>query len=103
MEGDPRNQMTSIPGLYAVGECDYQYHGANRLGANSLLSCLTGGQLTGPGVVNYVRHLPKSVDDLPVNVFSSVSGDGARSSMKRWRNLPAARTRTGCMKNWATS
>ena len=36
VEGDPRNQMTSIPGLYAVGECDYQYHGANRLGANSL-------------------------------------------------------------------
>ena len=61
VEGDPRNQMTNIPGLYAVGECDYQYHGANRLGANSLLSCLTGGQLTGPGVVNYVQHLPKSV------------------------------------------
>jgi succinate dehydrogenase / fumarate reductase flavoprotein subunit len=26
-------QMTNIPGLFAVGECDYQYHGANRLGA----------------------------------------------------------------------
>ena len=31
------------PGLYAVGEVDYQYHGANRLGANSLLSCIYGG------------------------------------------------------------
>lgn len=69
VEGDPRNQMTSIPGLYAVGECDYQYHGANRLGANSLLSCLTGGQLTGPGVVNYVKHLPRSADDLPASLF----------------------------------
>ena len=69
VEGDPRNQMTNLPGLYAVGECDYQYHGANRLGANSLLSCLTGGQLTGPGVVNYVRHLPRSVDDLPASLF----------------------------------
>ena len=69
VEGDPRNQMTSLPGLYAVGECDYQYHGANRLGANSLLSCLTGGQLTGPGVVNYVRHLSRSVDDLPSSLF----------------------------------
>lgn len=69
MEGDPRNQMTSIAGLYAVGECDYQYHGANRLGANSLLSCLTGGQLTGPGVVNYVRHLEKSAADLPSSLF----------------------------------
>ncbi len=69
VEGDPRNQRTSITGLYAVGECDYQYHGANRLGANSLLSCLTGGQLTGPGVANYVRHLPRSVEDLPSSLF----------------------------------
>ena len=41
--GSPRNQATNIPGLYAVGEVDYQYHGANRLGANSLLSCIWGG------------------------------------------------------------
>ena len=67
--GDPRNQMTSITGLYAVGECEYQYHGANRLGANSLLSCLTAGQMTGPGVAAYVKHLPKSVDDLPSSLF----------------------------------
>jgi succinate dehydrogenase / fumarate reductase flavoprotein subunit len=69
VEGDPRNQQTSIAGLFAVGECEYQYHGANRLGANSLLSCLTGGQLAGPGIVNYVKHLPKSVDDLPSSLF----------------------------------
>jgi len=36
----PRNQMTSIQGLYAAGEADCHYHGANRLGANSLLSCI---------------------------------------------------------------
>ena len=36
-------QVTNIPGLYAIGECDYQYHGANRLGANSLLSCIFSG------------------------------------------------------------
>jgi len=67
--GDPRNQMTNIMGLYAVGECEYQYHGANRLGANSLLSCLTAGQMTGPGVAAYVKHLPKSADDLPASLF----------------------------------
>src|ERR1700732_5350252 len=32
-------QATNIPGIYAAGECEYQYHGANRLGANSLVSC----------------------------------------------------------------
>ena len=37
------NQMTNIPGIFAAGECEYQYHGANRLGANSLLSCIYGG------------------------------------------------------------
>jgi succinate dehydrogenase / fumarate reductase flavoprotein subunit len=45
--GSPRNQVTSIPGLYAIGECDYQYHGANRLGANSLLSCIFSGLIIG--------------------------------------------------------
>ncbi len=39
------DQHTSIPGLFAAGECEYQYHGANRLGANSLLSCIYGGQV----------------------------------------------------------
>lgn len=41
-------QMTNIPGLFAAGEADFQYHGANRLGANSLLSCIFGGFIAGP-------------------------------------------------------
>ncbi len=48
VEGAIRNQQTSIPGLYAIGECDYQYHGANRLGANSLLSCIFSGLFVAP-------------------------------------------------------
>lgn len=48
--GSPRNQATNIPGLYAIGECDYQYHGANRLGANSLLSCIFSGLFVAPGL-----------------------------------------------------
>jgi len=51
VEGSPRNQQTSIPGLYAIGECDYQYHGANRLGANSLLSCIFSGLFCASGVL----------------------------------------------------
>ncbi|NCX98236.1 MAG: succinate dehydrogenase flavoprotein subunit [Planctomycetia bacterium] len=50
LEGSPRNQQTSIPGLYAIGECDYQYHGANRLGANSLLSCIFSGLFVAPSL-----------------------------------------------------
>ncbi|MEX2132796.1 MAG: FAD-binding protein, partial [Acidimicrobiia bacterium] len=46
--GSVRNHQTNIPGLYAIGECDYQYHGANRLGANSLLSCIFTGLFVAP-------------------------------------------------------
>ena len=67
--GSPRNHATNIPGLYAVGEVDYQYHGANRLGANSLLSCIWGGMATGPAVASYKKNLNKSAFDLPKSIF----------------------------------
>ena len=67
--GSPRNHSTNIPGLYAVGEVDYQYHGANRLGANSLLSCLWGGMACGPAVASYTKNLAKSALDLPSSTF----------------------------------
>jgi len=57
-EGAVRNQQTSIPGLYAIGECDYQYHGANRLGANSLLSCIFSGLFVAPSIVSATGAKP---------------------------------------------
>jgi succinate dehydrogenase / fumarate reductase flavoprotein subunit len=54
---DNENQATNIPGVYAAGECEYQYHGANRLGANSLVSCIFGGGIAGPAAVRYARSL----------------------------------------------
>ena len=54
--GSPRNQQTNVPGLYAIGECDYQYHGGNRLGANSLLSLHLQRPVRGPGRRNAARH-----------------------------------------------
>jgi len=70
-EGNPRNHQTSIPGLYAAGECDYQFHGANRLGANALLSCLATGYLIGPGVASYARNQSKAAHELPSNLFET--------------------------------
>ncbi len=67
--GSPKNQATSIPGLYACGEVDYQYHGANRLGANSLLSCLWGGMIAGPAIASYRKSLKKSAWDMPSSLF----------------------------------
>ena len=57
------NQMTNIPGLFAAGECEYQYHGANRLGANSLVSCIFGGFTSGPIALRYARDLAAADGD----------------------------------------
>ena len=63
--GAPQNHMTHIKGLYAIGECDYHYHGANRLGANSLLSCIFTGLFTGSSIVNYMSSLTRGYAELP--------------------------------------
>ncbi|MFD2369975.1 succinate dehydrogenase flavoprotein subunit [Brevibacillus sp. GCM10020057] len=65
------NQMTNIPGLFAAGECDYSQHGANRLGANSLLSAIFGGMVAGPKAIEYMESLNKSVDDLSSTLYDS--------------------------------
>src|ERR1700721_2000166 len=57
------NQQTNIPGVFAAGEADYSIHGANRLGANSLLSCIYGGFVAGPQAIAYAKALPKQEGD----------------------------------------
>ena len=52
-------QRTNIPGLYAAGECDYSIHGANRLGANSLLSCVYGGFVAAPAAIDYAKNVER--------------------------------------------
>ena len=51
-----RKHNTNIPGLMASGECDYQYHGANRLGANSLLSAAYSGTVSGPEAMRWAKE-----------------------------------------------
>ena len=70
-KGDPKNQMTNIPGLYAAGEADYQYHGANRLGANSLLSCIFTGLFMGPCVKNYLEAQKGSAAEAGAGIFEA--------------------------------
>src|SRR3954447_23970345 len=57
------SQMTNIRGLFAAGECEYQYHGANRLGANSLVSCIFGGFAAGPIALKYAKNVPAAEGD----------------------------------------
>ncbi len=69
--GAPNSMMTNVEGLYAFGEVNYQYHGANRLGANALLSCIFDGLFCGQGVVNYVGGRDRGANDLESGVFDA--------------------------------
>lgn len=62
-------QMTNVPGCFNCGESDYQYHGANRLGANSLLSCIFGGLVTGVEVNRYLEYLDKTNETVSSAIF----------------------------------
>lgn len=50
-------QMTNIAGCFNCGESDFEYHGANRLGANSLLSCIFGGLTAADEIERYIASL----------------------------------------------
>ena len=91
------NQATNIPGIFAAGECEYQYHGANRLGANSLVSCIYGGGIAGPNAVKYARGLQDPTDgngyfeaeqkrqeEINANLMKS---DGTENPVRLWREL----------------
>jgi succinate dehydrogenase / fumarate reductase flavoprotein subunit len=54
------DQRTNIPGLLAAGECDYSIHGANRLGANSLVSCVYGGFVAAPAAIEFAKSVERN-------------------------------------------
>jgi succinate dehydrogenase / fumarate reductase flavoprotein subunit len=95
------NQMTNIPGIFAAGECEYQYHGANRLGANSLVSCIFGGFRAGPNALNYAKSLPASEGDgghaaelarqAEINA-KLLNNKGTENPFRLWRELGATMT-----------
>jgi succinate dehydrogenase / fumarate reductase, flavoprotein subunit len=90
------NQMTNIPGIFAAGECEYQYHGANRLGANSLVSCIFGGFQTGPNALQFAKNATASDDqtsherelarqaEINKNLMSN---EGGENPFRLWREL----------------
>ena len=60
------NLMTSIPGLYALGECNFSDHGANRLGASALMQGLADGYFVIPVTVgDYLADM--TYDKVPVD------------------------------------
>jgi len=96
------NQMTNIPGVFAAGESDYSIHGANRLGANSLLSCIYGGFVAGPQAMLYAKNLPAQKGDggaakeeVRQREFNNIllQNEGTENPFKLWRELGDTMTR----------
>src|SRR5258708_2911361 len=54
VDGD--TQMSTVPGLFAAGECAAGLHGANRLGGNSLSDLLVFGQRAGEFAAKYAKE-----------------------------------------------
>jgi succinate dehydrogenase / fumarate reductase flavoprotein subunit len=90
------DQMTNVPGIFAAGECEYQYHGANRLGANSLVSCIFGGFIAGPNALKYAKSLPAAEGDGGASAELQrqseinkklMSSSGTENPFKLWREL----------------
>jgi succinate dehydrogenase / fumarate reductase flavoprotein subunit len=66
-----RNHQTNLAGVYAAGECEYQYHGANRLGANALLSCIYAGKLSGLAAVCHLQGLEPGAAAAPAALLTA--------------------------------
>jgi succinate dehydrogenase / fumarate reductase flavoprotein subunit len=93
------DQDTNVPGIFAAGECEYQYHGANRLGANSLVSCIFGGGIAGPAAAKYARNLEKSAEATESSVFAReqmrqeeknqalIAQEGAENPIAIWKEM----------------
>jgi succinate dehydrogenase / fumarate reductase flavoprotein subunit len=93
------DQATNVPGIFAAGECEYQYHGANRLGANSLVSCIFGGGLAGPSAVKYAKNLEKGSESASPAIFERekrrqeelnqrlIAQEGEENPITIWREL----------------
>jgi len=96
------NQQTNIPGIFAAGEADYSIHGANRLGANSLLSCIHGGFVAGPCALEYARSLAPQTGDGGHRAELDrqneknahlLTSSGTENPFKMWRELGDTMTR----------
>ena len=67
---------SSLPGLYAAGECACQYHGANRLGGNSMLGALYGGKVAAEHISGLLRE--DGTPDSEPAALGPASGDWTR-------------------------
>ncbi|NNF26463.1 MAG: fumarate reductase/succinate dehydrogenase flavoprotein subunit [Gemmatimonadetes bacterium] len=80
---DSESQMTTVPGLFAAGECATGLHGANRLGGNSLSDLVVFGKRAGEFAANFAQEKG------PVEVSDADIGAAAREALAPFDREPS--------------
>ena len=86
------NLMTNIPGLYALGECNFSDHGANRLGASALMQGLADGYFVIPYTIgDYLAGMP--YDKVPTDSDEFKAAEqGLRDQVNKLLNIKGEKT-----------
>ncbi len=85
--------MTTVPGLYAIGECNFSDHGANRLGASALMQGLADGYFVLPYTIG--SHLAAKLGQAPVPVDDPVFAEAVAAvddRTRRWLAIGGTRS-----------
>ncbi len=87
------NLMTTIPGLYALGEANFSDHGANRLGASALMQGLADGSFVLPATIgdylaDFLNQEPVPTDD---PVFDQAAA-GVKDDIDRFLSINGSRS-----------
>ncbi|HEX5137499.1 MAG TPA: fumarate reductase/succinate dehydrogenase flavoprotein subunit [Planctomycetota bacterium] len=86
------NLMTTIPGLYAIGEANFSDHGANRLGASALMQALADGYFILPvTIADYLSRHPAGEVGAGHDAFKRAEAE-VRDRTKRLLSVNGSRT-----------
>ena len=85
-----KEHRTEVRGLYAAGECACQYHGANRLGGNSLLGALYGGKVAAASAAEDMAVMNAQIDagESGIEIGQRSAADSENVSIRSYSNYP---------------
>ncbi len=86
------NLMTTVPGLYATGECNFSDHGANRLGASALMQGLADGYFVLPYTIgNYLATVPPVPTNTDHPAFEAAANEVREQTAKLLKNTKSGK------------
>ena len=79
------NLMTTVPGLYAIGECNFSDHGANRLGASALMQGLADGYFVLPYTIG--AYLATQISNESIDISMPEFEQAEKQSMGKMQKI----------------